>query len=325
MKRNAKVFSIVVAVAIWGLFIGMPPVQAEFPDRTIQVVIPGAPGDALDRAGRVAIEELEKILKVPVVAVNKPGGGASIGTDFVAKSKKDGYTLLYVNSSGIVYNPAFNPAESPYDTLRDLEPLALHTNFPDGCWLKKEAPWKDFKEVVEYSKKNPGKFRIGTLGVGSINHFRIEMIRNITGADLTMIPFKGAMPALTALLGDHVDSSFTAVAITYPHYQAGKVRPLLMDQRVPVLSESPMLQDFGYKRALPLTFFAFLAPAGIPDDVKKVLVPAIEKAANNPEVMTRLKNMHIIPNYKGPEELRKMIKEDFENARQLVKQMKIEK
>jgi tripartite-type tricarboxylate transporter receptor subunit TctC len=325
MNRSKGNYSVGLAAAVLGFFLAAPTVQAEYPDHTIQVVIPGAPGDALDMAGRVAIEELEKILKVPVVAVNKPGGGASVGTDFVAKSKKDGYTLLYVNSSGIVYNPAFNPEECPYNTLRDLEPLALHANFPDGIWLKTEAPWKDFKEVVEYSKKNPGKFRCGTLGVGSINHFRVEMIKNITGADITMIPFKGAMPALTALLGDHVESSFTAVAITFPHFQAGKVRPLLMDQRVPELPESPMLQDFGYKRGLPLTFFAFLAPAGISDDVKKVLVQAIEKASNNPDVMAKLRAMRIIPNYKGPAEFRKMIGDDFENARQMVKQMKMEK
>jgi tripartite-type tricarboxylate transporter receptor subunit TctC len=326
MKRLTLVFAVGFAIATVVLLVGMPPVEAEtYPSRSIQVVIPGAPGDALDLAGRVVVEEMEKLLKVPIVVINKPGGGASVGTDFAAKSKKDGYTILYSNSSGLVYNPAFSPEECPYNTLRDFEPLALHVTFPDGIWVKAEAPWKDFPEVIEYSKKNPGKFRCGTLGIGSINHFRIEMIKSITGADITLIPFKGAMPALTALLGDHIESSFTAVAITYPHFQSGKVRPMVLDQKVPDLPGAPMLQDLGYKRALPLTFFAFLAPAGIPDEAKKVLVPAIEKASNNPEVIAKLKAMRIAPNYKPPEGLKQMIAEDFENARQVVKQTGMKK
>ncbi len=91
----------------------------------------------------------------------------------------------------------------------------------------------------------------------------------MTGADITMIPFKGAMPALTALLGGHTESSFTAVAITYPHYKSGKVRPVLLDQKVADLPGGLTLQEMGYKRGLPLTFFAFLAPAGIPEEAKK--------------------------------------------------------
>jgi tripartite-type tricarboxylate transporter receptor subunit TctC len=326
MKRMKRFFALGLAVLTVVLLSGIPPVQAQpYPSHSIQVVIPGAPGDALDLAGRIVIEEMEKILKVPMVVVNKPGGGASVGTDFAAKSKKDGYTILYSNSSGLVYNPAFSPEECPYNTLRDFEPLGLHVTFPDGIWVKTEAPWKDFPAVIEYSKKNPGKFRCGTLGIGSINHFRIEMIKSITGADITLIPFKGAMPALTALLGDHVESSFTAVAITFPHYQSGKVRPMVMDQKVDALPGAPTLQDLGYKRALPLTFFAFLAPMGIPEEAKKVLVSAIEKASNDPEVVTKLKGMKIAPNYKPPAGLKQMLSEDYENARQIVKQTGMKK
>ncbi len=307
-------------------FFGASLIKAQpYPSHQIQVIIPGAPGDALDLAGRVMIDELEKILKVPVVAVNKPGAGAAVGVDAAAKSKKDGYTILYSNSSGVVYNPAFNPETTPYDTLRDLEPLALHVTFPDGIWVRTDSPWKNFSELIDYAKKNPGKLRIGTLGVGSINHFRLEMIKSLTGTDITMIPFKGAMPALTALLGGHTDASFTAVAITYPHYQSNKVRPMLLYQKVAAVPDGPTLQQLGYKRGLPLTFFAFFAPMGIPEEARKVLVPAIEKAAKNPEVIAKLEKMWVIPNYKGPAELKEMISEDYENARKMVKQMGITK
>jgi len=301
-------------------------IQAQpFPSHPIQLVIPGAPGDAVDIAGRSAAEELAKILKSPIVPLNKPGGGATVGTDFVAKSKKDGYTLLYGLSSGIVYNPAFSPESVPYDPLRDLEPLGLHVTFPTVISVQTDAPWKNFNEMIEYAQKNPGKFRCGTLGVGSINHFHLEIIKSLTGVDITMVPFKGASPALTALLGGHVESAFVAVTITSPHYKSGKLRGILLDQKVVDLPDIPTLPQLGYKRDLPPTFFAFYAPAGIPEEVKKVLVPTIEKAVKNPDLIARLEKMWFIPNYKSPGDLKQMIIEDYENAREMVKKMGLTK
>jgi tripartite-type tricarboxylate transporter receptor subunit TctC len=311
---------------ILGFFLNISHLQAQpYPSRPIQVVVSGASGDALDIAGRLLVEELIKILQVQIVVLNKPGAGSSVGTDFVAKSRKDGYTLLYTNSSGVVYNPAFSPETTPYDTLRDLEPLALHVSFPTGLWVRAESPWKNLADVIDYSKKNPGKFHCGMLGLGSIIHFKLEIINSLTGADITMIPFKGAMPSLTALLGGHTESSFTAVSITYPHHQAGRVRGIVLDQQLAELPEIPTLQQLGYKRGLPLTFNALFAPAGIPQDVKNVLIPAVEKAAKNPDLMDKLRKMWFIPSYKSAEELKQIIIQDYENAREVVKRMGLTK
>jgi tripartite-type tricarboxylate transporter receptor subunit TctC len=297
-------------------------VQAQsYPSRPIQIVVSGASGDALDVGGRLLAQELEKILQTQIVIVNKPGGGSSVGADFVAKSKNDGYTLLYTNSSGVVYNPAFTPETTPYETLRDFEPLAQHVSFPTGLWVSAESPWKNLQDVIDYSQKNPGKFRCGMLGLGSIVHFKLEMIKSLTGADITLIPFKGAMPSLTALLGGHTESSFTAVSITHPHYQSKKVRGILLDQPLTELPDVPTLQQLGYKRGLPLTFNALFAPAGIPQDVKKVLAPAIERAANDKDSIHKLKQLWFIPSYKAGDELKHIIAHDYENARELVKRM----
>ena len=321
-----QTFFIGFVLVVLGLFFRVSPIQAvPYPDHAIQIVIPGAPGDALDIAGRLIIEELAKEIKVPVIPVNKPGGGASVGTDFVAKTKKDGYTLLYANTSGAIYSPAFNPQEVPYDPVRDLEPLGLHVYFPDVISVQAEAPWKDFKEVIEYTKKNPEKFRCGTLGVGSINHFRLEILKSLTGADITMVPFKGAMPAVTALLGGHIESAFVAVTLSEPHYKSGKLRGVLLTQKVPDLPDIPTLQDLGYARGIPLNFLAFFGPAGIPEEAKKVLIPAIEKAAKNPDLMAKLRKMWIIPNYRPPAELKQIMIEDYENAKQVVKRMGVTK
>jgi len=319
-------FIFMVGLFMAGYVLGVVTIYAQpYPSHPIQFVIPGAPGDAVDIAARLVAEDLAKILKTPVVPINKLGGASTVGTDFAAKSKKDGYTLLYGITSGIVYSPAFSPESVPYDPIRDLEPLGLHVFFPTVISVQAEAPWKNFSEVIEYARKNPGKFRCGTLGVGSINHFQLEIIKSLTGVDITMVPFKGASPAVTALLGGHIESAFVAVTISTPHYKSGKLRGILLDQKVADLPDIPTLPQLGYKRDLPPTYFALFAPAGIPEEAKKVLIPVIEKAIKNPELMAKLQKMWFIPHYRSPEELKHLMSEDYENARAMVKKMGVTK
>lgn len=313
-------------LCIVGVGTGVPLLYAQsYPQHPIQMVIPGAPGDAMDIAARAAGEELAKVLKAEVVPLNKPGAAATLGTAAVAGAKKDGYTILYGNTSGFVYAPAFNPKEAPYDPIRDLELLGLHAFFPDGISVQAESPWKDFQTVIEYAKKNPGKFRVGTLGMGSINHFRLELIKSLTGTDITMIPFKGASPALMALLGGHIEAAFVAYAMVYPHYESGKLRGILADQKVAALPDIPTLVQLGYKQDLPPTYFGFAAPTGIPEEARKVLVPAIAKVCGNPELSERLKKMWFMQDYKSPAEFKQIMSRDYENALAIVKQMQIEK
>lgn len=308
------------------LLIATPALRAQpFPSHPIQLVIPGAPGDAVDISARSVAEEVARILKVPVIAVNKPGGGATVGTDFAAKSKKDGYTLLYALSSGLIYNPASNPEMVPYDPIHDLEPLGLHVTFPTVLSVQTESPWKNFSEIIEYAHKNPGKFRCGTLGVGSINHFQLEIIKSLTGVDITMVPFKGASPAVTALLGGHIESNFVAVVLSQPHYQSGKLRGILLDQKVADLPNIPTLREVGYQQDLPASWFGFFAPVGIPDEARRVLVPAIENAIKTPELISKLRKMWYITNYKSPPELKQLLIENYEKAKAIAKKMAVEK
>ncbi len=302
--------------------IGAQTLRAQpYPSHPIQLVIPGAAGDAGDIAARLLMEELTKILKTPIVAVNKPGGAAAVGTDFVAKSKKDGYTLLYGISAGTVYSPAVNPNTTPYDPIRDLEPLGFHVFFPCMFSVQSEAPWKNFPEVVEYAKKNPGKFRCSTLGVGSINHFQLEIIRSLTSAEMTMIPFKGASPAVTGLLGGHVEATFVALAVSEPHQRSGKLRGILLDRKLADLPDIPTLRDLGYPKDLPSPWAGLYGPAGMPEEAKKVLIPAIEQAIRTPELMSKIQKLWFLPSYKPPSEHKMLWVEDYENAKVLSKQM----
>lgn len=307
---------------LYSFWVGVHTLQAQpYPSHPIQLVIPGAPGDAGDIAGRLLAEELTKLLKTPIVAVNKPGGAAAVGTDFVAKSKKDGYTLLYGITAGTIYSPALSPETIPYEPIRDLEPLGFHVFFPCALTVQSESPWRNFPEVIDYAKRNPGKFRFSTLGVGSINHFQLEIIKSLTGVDFTLVPFKGASPAVTGLLGGHVEATFLALAVTEPHQRSGKLRGILLDRKVPDLPDIPTLRELGYMQDLPSPWAGLYGPAGMSEEAKKVLIPAIEKAIKTPELMSKIQKLWFLPSYKPPAEHKALWLEDYENARNLIKKM----
>jgi tripartite-type tricarboxylate transporter receptor subunit TctC len=289
-----------------------------FPSQTIQLVMTLAPGDTLDLTGRAIGAELSKVLKTPVVPVNKTGGSGAVGVDFVAKGKKDGHAILYVNSN-IIYTYATNPENVPYNPFQDLEPLCLAVSVPLLIAVQAEAPWKSFQELVDYAKKNPGKVRGSSTGVGSVGHFGYEVVRAETGAEINMIPFKGASPGLTALLGGHVEVAIPSFALVSPQYKAGKVRLLLTSKKIPDLQQVPTLTQLGYKHDMSSVWFGFFAPAGTPDSAKKTLVSALEKSIKSTDGINAIHNIGALEDYKSPEEFKKMMLEEYGMIRELFK------
>ena len=164
--------------------------------------------------------------------------------------------------------------------------------------VQASSPWKTFKELVDYAKTNPGKLRVSTAGVGSTSNFDVEIVQSLTGAQFTHVPFKGGEAVVTALLGGHVEVSFDIVGKFAPHVDAGKLRLLLVSRKVGNLPNLPTITELGYKRDLLSGWHAMFGPAGLPEEVKKVLVPAIEKAVKIPRVKVRLKNWDMLLNIK---------------------------
>ena len=204
------------------LSIATPHLGAQgYPNQAINLVMPLAPGDAADIACRAMGEELSKLLKVPIIVVNKPGAGGTLGTDSAVKAKKDGYTIVLTNNAALIYNRILTPESVAYDPFKDLTPLGLATRFPLLVIVRPDAPYKSFNEMVEFAKKNPGKTRVGTVGAGSVGHFTLEIINSLTGAGLTMVPFKGASPGVTALLGGHVEEGVLALGTLLSHVKSG--------------------------------------------------------------------------------------------------------
>ena len=317
MKKSSGILIGIVLALCFVVWQG--PLEAQtYPNRPIQLIVPMAPGDTVDLSGRAIATEMEKILKTPVVTINKPGGGSTIGANFVAGAKKDGYTVLFANSN-IYYAAAMDPETVPYNPLTDLEPLCLAVSVPLTVPVLADSPWKTFQELMTYMKQNPGKIRGSSSGVGSVGHFNFEVIRIETGNAINMIPYKGASPAMVALLGGHVETSTLSLSLIVPHVQAGKLRILVISQKTPEFPDIPTLKQLGYKRDIMSVRFAFYVPAGLPDSVKRVLVPAIQKAIKAPEVMKVIQNMGAIEDFVPGDEFKKMMAEEYEMARRLMK------
>ena len=286
-----------------------------YPNRPIQLIIPNVPGAVMDITGRMLAEEIGKILGAQLIVMNKPGAAMIVGTEAVVRSKKDGYTLTYTGSSAIVYARATNPETVPYNPDKDLEPLGLHLFLPQAVAVQESSPWKTFGELVDYAKKNPGKLRVSTIGIGSTSHFNLEIVQSLTGSQFTHVPFKGGESVTTALLGGHVEVTLDAPSKMLPHVNAGKLRILLISKKLPELPNIPSITELGYKQDLLTAWLAMFAPAGIPLEVKKVLLPSIEKAIKNPELKAKIEKMEgYLVDYKSPEELKKLIVEEYEKA-----------
>lgn len=290
-----------------------------YPSGAINLVIPLAAGDTADVTGRTIGEELSKLLKVPIITLNRPGAGGTLGTDSAVKAKKDGYTLLFANNAALIFNRILTPDAVAYDPLRDLTPLGFATRFPLLLAVRQDAPYKNFSEMVEYSKKNPGKVRVATVGAGSVGHFTVEIINSLTGAGLTMVPFKGASPGVTAILGGHVEGGALALGMVSSHMKAGAMRGVVVSSKIPEFADIPTLSQLGYRQNLLGVWTAFFAPAGVPAEVTKVLVPAVEKAVKDPAIAPKLAAIGVVPEYAPPEKLVAEIREEHKIVEEIAK------
>ena len=244
-----------------------------------------------------------------IIPNNKPGAGTVLGAETAIRAKKDGYTLFYGGASPFVYAPIANPTLSTMTRPRTWSLWGFITISRRWSASEQMRPWKNFNEFVDYAKKNPGKIRITSIGVGSSTHFAIEMLQSITGIQLTHVPFEGGESVITAVLGGHVEATLDGYGKLKPHVEAGRMRILLIDPKKPDQPQIPTLKELGYKQGIPATWFAVWAPAGIPEEARKALVPAVEKAVK--ATKPRIDALGSICEYKSPAELKKLRDDEY--------------
>ena len=290
-----------------------------YPSSSISLIIPLAAGDATDLAARTVAEELSRELKTPVVPVNRPGAGGALGTDIAVKAAKDGYTLVLTNNAALVFRSVMDPKSASYDPFKDLTPLALGMRSPSILAVGGEQPFRSWREMVDYAKKNPGKVRIGTAGVGSVGDFCVQTINSLTGAGLVMVPFQGAAPAVTAMRGGHIEGVVLALGTMTAHLKSGAVRGIVISDKWADFPDIPTMRELGYAENLFGIWAAFFAPAGLPPEVTARLVPAFERAIRTPEVGAKLKPLGILTDYASPEALLAEMRDEHRRVTEIAK------
>ena len=254
---------------------------AEYPNRTIRMIIPFAPGGGSDALGRVLAERISSELGVAVIVDNKPGASSIIGTEAVYKAAPDGYTILLTNSA-ITSNPTF--FKLPFDT-QNLVGITKVANAPQLLVAYPGVPFKNLKELLSYAKDNPGKVTIGTAGAGQISHLAAEMLAKSSGTEMTMVHYKGSGGALADLLGGQINMSFGTAPGLMQHIRNGKIIPIAVSsaQRMPSLPNVPSISEVlpGYDIS---NWFGIFAPPKTPKPIVDRIYQAITKALASPEL-----------------------------------------
>ena len=249
-----------------------------FPTKSIQIVIPFAPGDT-DNMLRPFLDKMGEFLGQPVILTYKAGAGGGVGAGMVATSKPDGYTLVGTSQGSIVVVPLFNK-EVKY-TTESFAPIASLSEGGFMLLVRSDSQWKNLKELIEYSKQNPKKINFTTSGAMGVTHLLAEIFANEAGVQWTHIPEKGSGPAVTALLGGHVEMTSSAVAPALAHIRAGTLRPLATfgENRLKAFPDVPTFKELGYKIASP-GYYGISAPAGTPPEVVDAIYQAAKKATD---------------------------------------------
>jgi len=276
-------------------------VAQPFPAGPITLVIPLAPGDAADIAARALGEEMSRLLKTPVVPINRPGAGGAVGTSSVVQAKKDGHTILFAQNSALTFRAVLDPQSVTYDALRDLTPLGTASRTPTILVVRGDAPYRNFSELIEYARKTPGEVHIGHPGSGSVGDFCVQLINALTGASLVPVPYVGAAPAIAALRGGHIEGAVLSLGALSAHLKSGAFRGVVASSRLPEFGDIPTMRELGYQEDLFGIWFSLLAPAGVSEDARRALVGAIEQAVRAPAVTARLAPLGILQSYETPE------------------------
>lgn len=298
----------------------MPIAQAaDYPDRPVKIVVPYAAGGGGDVLARLFADKLKNRLGQPVIVDNKAGAGTLIGSEFVAKAAPDGYTLLLTTNS-LLIAPIMNAA-AKFDPVKDFAPLAPIGAMAMVLAANPALPANNAAELIAYMKKNPGKVSFGSSGAGGITHLSGELFKSRAGVSMTHIPYKGAGPALTDLMGGQIDLLFDAMVTAYPYIKSGKLKAIGISnpKRWGGAPDIPTLGESGLPGFEVSGWYGIFAPTGTPAAVIQRLNVETGEIIKDPEFAAKLQALGLTPMNGDLEGFRKVVGNDFVTWQKVIK------
>ncbi len=317
MKRSLVLSVAILALA---LFANLPAAAQGFPARPVKFVVPQAPGGATDVFARYIGQKLSAKWGQPVVVENKAGAAGVVGTDAVAKSPADGYTMLVTYAGSQAVNQSLY-AKLPFDSVKDFQPVATLSTTPFFLVVGPDSPIRSFKELIAAAKAKPGSITYATSGSGSINHLLSESLKMMTGIDMVHVPYKAISAAMTDVMGGQVDNAFASVPSAIQLIRGGKLRAIAVSsaRRNSSAPEVPTIAELGFPSFDVSPWWGILAPAGTPRAIVDKVNADVAEVLRTPEVQAFFKDQGAEALITTPEAFLKRLEEDVQKWAKVVK------
>ena len=315
----------IVALLIAPLLIAFAATaQAQsYPTKPVKLVLPYSPGGIIDYVGRTVAQHLGEAIGQPVVAENRPGAGGIAGTDTVARSAPDGYTLVLMDPA-IVINPTLQPSV-PYDLFKQLQTVAMISTSPEVVVVAPQLPVNNVADLIAYGKANPGKMNFGSAGIGTTPHLAAELFKLRTGVDATHVPYRSIGQSYPDMMANKIQFSFSSIAGALPFTSDNRVRAIATTglKRSPVYPDQPTMDEAGLKGFEVDLWLGIFAPAGLPADVLAKLNGGLNTILQKAEVKTALAKVGVEPSWKNPPDSAAFLKSEFEKWKTVIADAKI--
>lgn len=314
MKHIAKK---IMALALAGMALSA---YAQYPNKPIKMVVPFPPGGTTDILARAVAADLQKSLGQPVIVDNKAGAGGNIGSDYVAKSAPDGYTLLMGTVGTHAINVSLYP-KMPYDAVKDFSPVSLVAGVPNVLVAAPNYPVNSVKDLIDAAKKSPDAVTFASSGSGTSIHLSGELFKQLAGVQMTHVPYKGSSAALPDVMSGQVNVMFDNAPSVMPQIKGGKLKAIAVtsSKRSPALPNVPTIAESGVAGFEASSWFGVLAPAGTPKDIVEKLSQAIAKALQTTEMKDRLAAQGADAVGNTPEQFAAHIKAEIDKWAKVVK------
>jgi tripartite-type tricarboxylate transporter receptor subunit TctC len=301
-----KILSMLLA-GLWALLWALPVQAQDFPSKPIKLIVPFPAGGPNDIIARVVGQRMAELTKQAVIVDNRGGQAGVLGTDAIAKSNPDGYTIGIVSASALVISPSMEKV--PYDPSKDFAPVTLVVTVPEMLVVASNVPAKNMAELVALAKAQPGKLNFASAGLGGLPHLAGELFKLTAKIDVVHVPYRGAAPAINDLLGQQVQMTFLDLPVILPHIKAGALRPIALGarERSPTAPDVPTTAEVGMPDLLIENWYGMIAPAGTPPAIVATLNHVATQAMADPGVKEKLADQGLTVAGDTPEQFREFI------------------